>query len=547
MNGLAPNEKLGDTLAPNERFSDGNSPHSGERDKNPFDEEGSPVQSLSDNGKALDVFGDDVQLTPREKRILRWKCGLFMALLPGMSYSLQYLDKAVVASSSVMGLRKDLNMHGTMYSWTTSSYFIGYLVCNIPFALLLLEKAGPRWNGAALFAWGLIVACSAGAQSFGGFIACRVLLGMLESVCEPSITIMTHQWMPPDEHYAWIETWFAWNGFTAIFLNAISYGLYRGQIHHQYSIPGWRILFIICGLISIVGALAYLFIVPNSPQEAWFLNEREKAAMRKADVGEKKKFRRSDIEWNQIREALTTDLHKTACLFLAIFCNSLNGGAVNTFISLIIKSFVVQGNRKLTDVQANERSLLYGMIPGGIKAGGCIIIVVLCLNGFMKRYRCFYVILFSALHVAAAFMLVYGSHDKNRHGTSGANVSLAGTYMYNFSVEVAHGGIISLVASNCQGRTKKIFVNGLTLLAFALGNILGPKVVFKNFKVSTGWGASKRALAALSVVSFVVLIILFISYVVENKRKDQKDEKLPEGADPELLTDQENPEFRYHL
>lgn len=517
-----------------------------------YDAQLSPTASNTNKGEypVYDLNGtsddDFEELTPHEKRILRLKCGTFMALLPGLSYSLQYLDKACVASASVMGIRKDLHMVGKQYSWTTSSYFIGYLVCNIPFALLLLEKAGPRWNGAALLVWGVIVACSAGTQSYAGFIACRTLLGVLESVCEPSITIMTHQWTPPDEHYAWIETWFAWNGFTAIFLNAVSYGLYRGQIHHEYSIPGWRILFLICGLISVLGATCYIFIVPNSPQEAWFLTRKEKRAMSKQNIGQKNKFTRSDIEWGQIWEALTVDLHKSVLLFLSLFCNSLNGGAVNTFISLIIRNFVVVNDRNLTTVQSNERSLLYGMIPGAIKAGGCSIIVCLALLGFMKRFRFFYILTFSALHVAAAFMLTYGSHSHKQGGGSGANVALAGTYMYNFSVEVAHGGIISLMATNTQGRTKKIFVNGLTLLGFGVGNVVGPQIFPAN-QIKQNWPAGRKALAALSVVSFACLVGLLISYVIENRLRDKKDEKLPEGADPDLLTDMQNPEFRYHL
>lgn len=528
-------------------LSNGHSPHYKELSKNDSDQEGSLLHSLPDD-KVAERDDDDVQLTPQEQWLLRCKCGAFMALLPAISFAIQFLDKAVVSNTSVMGIRKDLNMHGDMYSWTASSFFIGYLVCNLPFALLLLEKAGPRWTGAALFAWGIVVTCSGGAQNYAGFIACRTLLGMLESVCEPTITIVTHQWMPPDEHYAWIETWFAWNGFMGIFLHAISYGLYRGQVHGKYNIAAWRILFIICGLISILAAFVYILIVPNSPQEAWFLNDREKAELRKKDVGEKKKFKRSDIEWHQIREALTTDLHKTACLFVALFCTSLESGAINTFTSLIIKEFIVEGDRKLTNVEANERSLLYGMIPAGIKAGGCSLIAILCLNGVMKSYRCFYVLLFSALHVTSAFMLVYGSHNSGDHGKSGANVSLAGTYMYSFCVQVVHGGVISLCASNCQGRTKKIFVNGLTLLAFALGNIIGPKAVFKGLKVDgLKWSASERALGALASISFASLIILFITYFLENRQRDKKNENLPEGARPELLTDRENPEFRYHL
>lgn len=293
----------------------------------------------------------------------------------------------------------------------------------------------------------------------------------------------------------------------------------------------------------------YLVLVPNSPQEAWFLNDREKREMRKLDVGEKTPFRQSDIEWNQIWEALTIDLHKTICLFLALFANALNGGAINTYISLILKNFVIINNHRLTNVEANQRSLLYGMIPGAIKAAGCTIITLLCFAGVMKQYRFFYILIFAGLHVAAAFMLTYGAHTKvNGHRGGGANVSLAGTYIYNFSVEVAHGGIISLVASNSQGRTKKIFLNAVTLFGFALGNIIGPKVIWKNAdKLSQGWGAGNAALCALSAVSYVALIVLFGSYLIENHLKTKKDAKLPPGADPTKLTDRQNPEFRYHL
>lgn len=151
------------------------------------------------------------------------------------------------------------------------------------------------------------------------------------------------------------------------------------------------------------------------------------------------------------------------------------------------------------------------MIPPAVKLLGCSLITACRFLGFMKRHRFFYILIFSALHVAAAFMLMYDAHDKKqaRHGS--ANVSLAGVYINNFSVEVAHGGIISLIASNSQGRTKKLFVDGVTLLAFALGNILGPRVIWKSASsLSEGWASGRAAMGALAVVSFVALLGLFV-------------------------------------
>lgn len=119
--------------------------------------------------------------------------------------------------------------------------------------------------------------------------------------------------------------------------------------------------------------------------------------MGKPDVGEKRIFKRTDIEWNQIREALTTDWHKTVLRFAALFCNALNGDTVYMFIPLIIKQFVVLKDNKLTDVQSNECSLLYSMIPDAIKSGGCTIILILSLMGVFMCWRSFYILVFSAL------------------------------------------------------------------------------------------------------------------------------------------------------
>lgn len=70
--------------------------------------------------------------------------------------------------------------------------------------------------------------------------------------------------------------------------------------------------------------------------------------MRKMDVGEKRKFHHSEIEWHQIGACLTTGLHKILFLFTGLFCNTLNGDAANTFISLIIRNFVVINDHTLT-------------------------------------------------------------------------------------------------------------------------------------------------------------------------------------------------------
>lgn len=92
-------------------------------------------------------------------------------------------------------------------------------------------------------------------------------------------------------------------------------------------------------------------------------------------------------------------------------------------------------------------------------------------------------------NIATALIAAYGRYNPKTASTTGANVGLASTYLYDFSVEVAHGGFVSLMASNSQDRTKKIFVNGVTIVGVGLDNIIGPRVIWTNAKRVTTCGS----------------------------------------------------------
>lgn len=115
-----------------------------------------------------------------------------------------------------------------------------------------------------------------------------------------------------------------------------------------------------------------------------------------------------------------------------------------------------------------------------------------------------------------------------------------GLFLYNATVEVAHAGVFSIVASNIGGLSKKITVNGLLLIAQGVGGCIGPKI-FQNISKQS----SSRA--GLSAASLACLAGLFLNFFIENKLRDKKDEKLSKGVDRLELTEREDPEFRYPL
>lgn len=56
-----------------------------------------------------------------------------------VAYMFQYLDKAALSNTAIMGLRTDLHLTGEDYSWASSVFNFGYLVASGPIALLMVR------------------------------------------------------------------------------------------------------------------------------------------------------------------------------------------------------------------------------------------------------------------------------------------------------------------------------------------------------------------------------------------------------------------------
>lgn len=63
------------------------------------------------------------------------------SLLPvmAMSYLFQFLDKSALSYTAIMGLRDDMGLSGSEYSWASSIYYFGYLVASYPAGVAMVR------------------------------------------------------------------------------------------------------------------------------------------------------------------------------------------------------------------------------------------------------------------------------------------------------------------------------------------------------------------------------------------------------------------------
>jgi hypothetical protein len=103
--------------------------------------------------------------------------------------------------------------------------------------------------------------------------------------------------------------------------------------------------------------------------------------------------------------------------------------------------------------------------------------------------------------------------------------------------------IYSWNSANTSGYTKRTMRNALTLMAFCIGNIIGPQL----FAAGDAPNYTPAKIVLLVAVAAVVVFQLMLRQlmIAENKKRDR--EGAISGEKPEFhdLTDVENREFRY--
>lgn len=469
----------------------------------------------------------DLKLTKAISRKLVRKADLYILTFLSLFYAIQFMDKVCVSLGAVMGLQEDLGMKGSMYSWVGSSVYLGYLVFELPLDYALQKFPIAKTTAVCMAIWGVVLTCSGASQSYAGFITCRVLLGSLEGVVTPASLVIISQWYKRSEQFSRTCLVFGFCGFGAIIVDLIGYGLVVRDENHTLPIAGWRLLFIIMGVITIFAAIVFWLHIPDSPPQAWFLSEKEKQLHIERIRDNQQGYGTKKFKWYQVKETLL-DYNTWLHFIYALFSSLPNGGLTNFSVLLI------QG-LGFTDTKS---SILMDLPGGGVMLVGCTLSAVV-FHFYFTESRWIPAIFGSATTVMCMCLLAWGPNNASK---------LAGYFLWNWLSFVPYIAVISWVSSNSAGHTKKLWTGGIVLIGFCVGNLIGPQ----TFKASErpNYQTAKVVMAVSSIVCLVCQIWYVWLNFAENRRRDQKNEKLPaEVTDPIAadLTDRENPEFRYAL
>ncbi|KAL4874406.1 major facilitator superfamily domain-containing protein [Aspergillus karnatakaensis] len=215
-----------------------------------------------------------VEGTREEKRLVR---KLDWRILPccWVLYLLGFLDRANVGNAKTGGMEDDFNLTSSQYSIIVLVFFISYLVFEVPANMILTRVRPSVFLPGLGLVWGTFAALMGATQNWSQLAGMRFLLGFAEAGFAPGCAFFLSSWYRRYE----LATRFALLYTSVPLAGAIS-GLLAGVITDHMDgaagLPGWRWLFILEGVASVVASIVIFFLMPDYPSNSKrFLSEEE--------------------------------------------------------------------------------------------------------------------------------------------------------------------------------------------------------------------------------------------------------------------------------
>lgn len=146
-------------------------------------------------------------------------------------------------------------------------FFIPYVLCEVPSNMILAKFKRPSWYmGILILCWGTIMTLMGVVQTFGGLCATRFFLGLFEAGFFPGAIYLVGQWYPPDRTQFRMALFYCASAASGAFSGLLAAAIAKMNGIGNYE--GWRWIFIIEGLATVLMGVAVFWLLPDSPEHA---------------------------------------------------------------------------------------------------------------------------------------------------------------------------------------------------------------------------------------------------------------------------------------
>ncbi|KAI9497339.1 major facilitator superfamily domain-containing protein [Zychaea mexicana] len=458
---------------------------------------------------------DNVSYSSAERRLVRKLDYIYVMPCIAILNFLQFFDKSALNYASVLGIKEDTNVSDSQYSWLGSIFYLGYLLYQVPNAVLIQRVPLTKYISSLIILWGLVLTVTSEGKNFSQMAALRFLLGFFEAGIYPCCIMLISTLYRRHEQAGRLGIVYICNGVAMAVGGLIGYGI--GNMTDVGNKASWQWIMIILGAVTIAFGLICFFCLIDNPRSRFLRLDSEQERIVDYRLQDNAVVRTKQIKVHHMWEAVREP--RFYCLVFASLLVNFQNGAMNTFSSIITKGF---GFSSLNAILLS--------IPSGV--ADCIFIAAAVW--YNRRYgQTIYVACFF-LGVAIIGLVLLVAIPKPQ-------VKLVGLYL-SWAYCAAYTLMLVCVANNVSGYTKKIFYSSGIIAGYTIGNFIGP-LIMVSWQAPLYLGGMIGCMCANLVSIFLLLIARYSMAKINRERAAalEKNDAPPPGTDD--LTDREDSKF----
>jgi ACS family tartrate transporter-like MFS transporter len=244
-------------------------------------------------------------------------------------YIVAYLDRANVGFAKLR-MSSDLHFSEAVFGFGFGIFFIGYLILEIPGALLVERWSARKWFARILISWGFVSALTAFVTTPMQFYVARFFLGVAEAGFFPGIIVYFTHWFTAQDRTRALSGLVMAVPFSLAMGAPVSAALLDVN---WFGLNGWKWMFIIEGLPAVIMGFITLRWMTDRPRHAKWLTQQERDFLENALAAEaqaKEGVNKINV-WQALR------LPNVWLLALGIFVTNTGGYALGFWLPSMVK------------------------------------------------------------------------------------------------------------------------------------------------------------------------------------------------------------------
>lgn len=253
-------------------------------------------------------------------------------------FVMAFLDRTNIGFAA-LHMNDAIGITQTIFGLGAGIFFLGYFIAEVP-SNVLLHRFGARiWIARIMITWGIIAALMGLIQNGTQFIVLRFLLGIAEAGFFPGVIFYLTLWFPARYRARVFATFYLGLPIAQIVGAPISVGLMQWGDTIGYE--GWRMMYVLEGIPSIILGIICLKYLTNTPKEAqWLTADQRQWLMNTLEKEEREKTEHADVHLS--KSTIIKQVFKNPLVWvMAIVYFGITSGsnAMFFFLPSVLESF----------------------------------------------------------------------------------------------------------------------------------------------------------------------------------------------------------------